>query len=40
MSHAERPVVEEVEVESVLVVKVQRLLVASESPTLTMRPLP
>ena len=43
VSHAERPVVEEVEVAPVLVVQMQRLLgsntSASVSPTLTMRPM-
>ena len=39
VSHAERPVVEEVEIAPVLVVQMQRLLVASVSPTLTVRPM-
>jgi hypothetical protein len=44
VSHAERPLVEEVKVAPVLVVQVQRLLgsslSASVSPTLTIRPKP
>ena len=40
VSHAESPVVEDVEVVPVLVVKVQGVLEASVSPTLTLRPMP
>jgi hypothetical protein len=39
VSHAERPVMEAVEVNPVLVVQMQFVLEASVSPTLTLRPL-
>jgi hypothetical protein len=40
VSHAERPVVEKVEIVPVLVMNLQGELVESVSPTLTMRPMP
>ena len=40
MSHAERPVVEDFDLVPVLLVKVQAVLEASVSPTLTVRPMP